>query len=140
MLRNILLNLIGTFLVIFAFLLSTIHAPNLFIILFISIIIIGFILYFAGMILEIKTRKESRMIILKNTLTLNLSALIIFICIMLLPLSTVIFVDINTLKYTGKFGYYTFGFIIWLFFVVSLGMIHRKYFQKRISDTRSTLE
>ena len=142
--RYVLLNLIGTFLVTFAFLWSTIsapiYAPDLSIILFISSIIFGLILYLTGMMLEIKTRKQFRTIILKNRFTLNLDGLIIFICIMLLPMSVVIFTDINNLKYTGKFSNFTFVFMIWLLFVVFSGISYRKYFQKRISNNRPTSE
>lgn len=98
-----LLNLIiGTILIVLS-LIFTLFTP--FSILIFIIQIIGWILFCIALTILIITKDEYRVLKLKKGFPLKLDSLIIFICAMLIAITSLIVVDINVNRYTGNISF-----------------------------------
>jgi len=110
---GLILLIIGTFLIVLSLFLSIFEiSPNLFFIIQIN----GWILFCIALMFIIITKDVYHIIKLKNNFPLKLDHLIIFICAMIIMITFLLFVDINSYKHTGKFTYFTVVYPLYIFF------------------------
>ena len=110
---GLILLIIGTFLIVLSLFLSIFEiSPNLFFIIQIN----GWILFCIALMFIIITKDVYHIIKLKNNFPLKLDHLIIFICAMIIMITFLLFVDINSYKYTGKFTFFTVVYPLYIFF------------------------
>jgi len=130
---GLILLIIGTFLIVLSLILSIFEiSPNLFVIIQIN----GWILLCIASIFIIITKDVYHIIKLKNNFPLKLDHLITFICAMTIMITFLLFVDINSYKYTGinsykytgKFTYFT---IQWSSIVLFGGIITSYYLKNK---------
>jgi len=122
---GLILLIIGTFLIELSLILLLFEiSPNLFLIIQIN----GWILFCIALILLIITKDVYHIIKLKNNFPLKLDHLIIFICAMIIAITGLLLVDINSYKYTGKFTYLT---IQWSSIVLFGGIITSYYLKNK---------
>ena len=110
---GLILLIIGTFLIVLSLFLSIFEiSPNLFFIIQIN----GWILFCIALIFMVITKDVYHIIKLKNNFPLKLDHLIIFICAMIIMITFLLFVEINSYKYTGKFTFFTVVYPLYIFF------------------------
>ncbi|MFO7797204.1 MAG: hypothetical protein ACQERB_16985 [Promethearchaeati archaeon] len=126
------LLVIGTLIVIFSFILSSMLSP----VIFFYTLISGWTLFFLSIPLGLLTKNEYYVIKLKSGFPLNLDSLIVVICVLSLSIGSLVFVDILSYIYTGNFTYFS---VAWCVFIFG-GTFVLYYLKKRKSVQLTSLE